>query len=63
MIQTTTKPCIILWQECAEDAVPEPVLILEKYLDVLIITQEENCININYESISELIKALKSINK
>lgn len=63
MIQNTTKPCTIVWQECDEESVAEPALIIEKYIDVLTITQGENSININYPSIPELIKALKSVNK
>ena len=63
MIEPTSKESYIVWQNDPQDGVAEPALLIEKYLDTVSITQKDNCINVNYESIDELCKLLKKIQK
>lgn len=59
----TSKPyknAIILWQEDPEDGVAEKPILIEYYNDVISLTQEDNRISLNYESVKELISCLKN---
>jgi hypothetical protein len=54
----------IIWQNVSEDlGVSEAALLVEKYSDVITITQEGRHININYETIDEVVKLLKQLKK
>jgi len=65
MIQKTAKENTILWQqvEDEEGGIGEPALLIEEFMDVVTITQEDRYVNINYDSIDELCKVLKQAKK
>lgn len=63
MIQETRTEAFILWQENKEIGVGEPALLFDLYSDIINIQQDENSINLNYDSIDEFIKLLKQIKK
>lgn len=60
---TPAKESKILWQSSAEDNVPEQALLIEFYTSEFSITQGDNCIIINYETVQELLKIIKSHKK
>jgi hypothetical protein len=62
MTEKTRQDSLIIWQE-QEEGVPEPAILFEPYGDVIAITVEDNVININYESVDEICKALKNLKK
>lgn len=62
MIEVTNKKSsIVMWQPDPEEGVAEKALLIETYIDIFTIRQGDDCISINYESIPELIKALKIV--
>jgi hypothetical protein len=54
---------VVIFQGCPEDSVPEPALIVNHYSDFIDIESSSGDININYETIPELIKHLGKIYK
>lgn len=58
-----TKDPIVIWQEEEQDGIPEQPLIIESYSDVISLTQRDNSINLNYDSIDEVCRALKAMKK
>lgn len=55
---------IVIWQERTDDDMllpGEPALLIESYYDVISIQQGDQSININYETVKELCKVLKSM--
>jgi hypothetical protein len=64
MTETTNKNAKVIWQQVEEgEGVAEPALLIEPYKDVVRIGQDGDAIQINYESIDEICKALKQIKK
>lgn len=63
MTDTTKDGSVILWQTDPEDAIAEPALLIEPYSDTIRIGQKEQAINVNYESVDELIKVLRNMLK
>jgi hypothetical protein len=62
---TTEKPykdSLVIWQDVKE-GIGEPALLLEKYSDTICITQGDDRVIINYETISELCKRLNQFKK
>jgi hypothetical protein len=59
--ESTAKNAIVMWQTNEESGVGEPALLIESYMGCFQITQEDQRININYESIKELCKILKQL--
>jgi hypothetical protein len=62
---TTDKPAkdsLIIWQDI-EEGVGEPALLLERFSDSICITQEDNRVSLNYDTISELCKRLNQFKK
>lgn len=59
--ETTTKDAIIFWQKNSESGVGEPALLIEPYMGCIQITQEDQRVNLSYESIKDLCKVLKSM--
>jgi hypothetical protein len=59
MIIKPHKNSLIVWQEDPEDGVAEKPVLLECYNDVIAMTQGDNTINLNYETVAEFCKALK----
>lgn len=55
------KNAIIMWQSNEENGVGEPALLIESYIGCFQITQDDQKININYESIKDLCKILKQL--
>lgn len=55
------KDAHILWQKDPEDGVAEKPILVEVYNDLLCISQEDNSVNLNYDSIDELCKLLKKL--
>lgn len=51
---------IVIWQE-VEEGVGEPAILLTPWSDVITITQEGKSINLNYETVKELCKQLKTL--
>jgi hypothetical protein len=64
MIHEAYKESFIIWQELDTDSgLPEPALLIERYNDIVSIQQGKEYINLNYDSIPELIKLLRKIHK
>jgi hypothetical protein len=63
MIRENYKESFILWQDSAEDGVPEPAILVNVYGDIISLDCGDNSINVNYESINELCKLLKQVKK
>lgn len=61
MIEKTAKESYIFWQKESDDAIPEPAILIERYSDTIALTQEDQVINLNYESLPELLKFLKTL--
>jgi hypothetical protein len=61
MIQKTKGDDYIIWQPDPEDGVAEKAILVESYSDVITLQQNDQSININYESIDELCKLLKKL--
>lgn len=60
--QVNAKLSYTLWQETATENVPESPLIVECYHGTFTITQEQGkSISLNYETIPDLIRFLKTI--
>jgi len=57
--ESTLKNSTVLWQNSEENGVGEPALLIESYNGCIIITQDGNHINLNYESVQEFCKILK----
>lgn len=54
----------LIWQETdLEELVPEQALLIVSYIDVVSIEQREMSLYINYDSIPELIKVLRTIHR
>jgi hypothetical protein len=53
------KNSIIVWQEDPVEGVAEKPVLLECYSDVITLTQGDNTINLNYETVAEFCKTLK----
>lgn len=58
MTETTCKDDVVLWQET--EGIPQPALLIEFFDECITITQENKYISLNYESVNELCKVLKS---
>lgn len=63
MTDTAKEGAVILWQTDPEDAIAEPALLIESFSDAIRIGQKDQVINLNYESIDELIKVLRNLKK
>ncbi len=55
------KPDVVIWQTAAEDSVPEPAILGKRYGDVIELSQEGRYLNVNPETVPELVKALKQL--
>lgn len=62
MNETTREKDAVMWQT-SDEGVAEPALLVEFYNDVITIRQGSNYIMINYESVAELTRLLKSRKK
>lgn len=64
-IEENAKQSWTCWQTDNDDGIAEPALLIEDFYgsNIIGITQGNNRININYQSIDELCKHLKSIIK
>lgn len=61
MLEELTKFSKFLLHQTAENDMPaEPVILVEVYNDVFVLSQEDREILINYESIPDLIKCIKA---
>lgn len=63
MTESNYKESWTLWQTADEDSLEEKPLILECYGDVVSIKCNGESLNLNYESIPDMIKLLKVIKK
>lgn len=61
MTEKLYKDARIIWQKGSDDGVAEKPIVLEIYTDVICLKQENQSINVNYESIDEFCKLLKSL--
>jgi hypothetical protein len=61
MTDTAREGSIVLWQQSADEIPGEPALLIEPYSDTIRISQEDNAINLNYESVDEFIKVLRNM--
>ena len=59
-MKSAYKDSVVMWQAEPEEGLPEPALLVEFYSDSICIRQDGNAISINYESIADLCKLLKS---
>ncbi len=50
----------MLWQTPPEDDTPEGAILIERFATSFNLQQEDNRISVNYESIPDLIKVLKT---
>lgn len=57
--EVPAKDSIILWQKNEETGVGEPALLIEFYSDCLQISQDGDRVNMDYDTIKDLIKVLK----
>ncbi len=57
---SATEDSIILWQNVSEGT-PELALLITPYIGCFQIKQGYDIININYESVKELCRVMKSI--
>lgn len=55
------KETKILWQNGSGEGVGEPALVITPYFGCFQIEQGENIISINYETVADLCKVLKSM--
>jgi len=65
MTTEATRPdAICVWQKQEQEGMPEPALLIAK-LDgnIIEIQQEGQWININIDSLEEIIKALRKVSK
>lgn len=62
-IEENSKESWTIWQRGEEDLPSEPSLLIEKYADVITIRQGKNYIMMNRESVNDICKHIKSINK
>lgn len=62
MIEKNSQKSWTFWQSQSE-GVPEPAILIEEYSDSVSLTCEGNRININYESLDELLKLLRKIKR
>lgn len=60
-ISVSAKTAKVIYQEGEESCPGEPALLVEVYSDTVSITQDTECININVQTIPELIKQLRAI--
>ena len=53
----------VLWQSESECGMPEPPIIVTNYAgsNLIDLTQGSNTVDVNYESIPELIKVMKTV--
>jgi hypothetical protein len=65
MITNTSKESIVVWQEKSWDneRPEEPALLINEYMDMFTIEQHDRYVNVNYETIDELIRILKGLKK
>ncbi|WP_407522701.1 hypothetical protein PDL71_15530 [Lacibacter sp. MH-610] len=61
--EAPAKESVVFWQTNEENGVGEPALLIEFYNDVMQISQDGERININYESIKDLVKILRTANE
>lgn len=59
MTHTPSKNSLIQWQECPEDEIAEPALLIEAYPQIIMVRQAGESIAINLGSIDELVKNLR----
>ena len=57
----TTSGTAIIWQADPEDSIAEAAILVQGYSDVIELTQNEDTIRLNYETLNEFIKTLKTI--
>ena len=57
------KHTYVLWQTETEMGVPEPAIVATNYPDanLLELVQGRSCINVNHESVPELIRMLNTV--
>ena len=64
MTNVIDKRTTLIWQETdLEESLPEQALLIVSYNDVVLIEQREMSLSINYDSIPELIKVLRTIHR
>lgn len=61
MTEFLAKKSVVFWPEDPEESVAEKPIIIELYHDVFQIKQKDSYINLNYESIKEFCKLLRSL--
>ena len=62
MIQEVNgKGSVVIWQENPKEGIGKPAILIESYRGSFGITQEGNYISLNYETIKDLIKVLKTL--
>ena len=57
------NPALVLWQACSDDMVPEQALAFKRFSGMIEIQQEERSVLINLESIPEVCRILRKMQK
>jgi hypothetical protein len=63
MIELTAQDSWVFWQRDDETGVGEEAILIEKYSDTISLTCNGHSINLNYDSLNELLKLLRRIKK
>jgi hypothetical protein len=65
MTTTVNKDSIVIWQETKNEDMPvsEPALVITPFSDTIYIEQEGHQINLNYGSLDEFCRVLRSMKK
>lgn len=64
MTSIPAKNSTVIWQEAQEDeGMPEPALLIDAFYGTVSITQGDDTILINYQSLETLIKTLRGYAK
>lgn len=62
IIKTLRKDTVIFWQQGSEDcSIGEPAICVEVFSDCICITQNDQDINLNYDTIPDLVKHLNML--
>jgi hypothetical protein len=64
MTETCNNNTVCVWQDCEdEDNTGEPAILVKGYTGILELNQNGNEVLINFESMEEIIKAMRAMKK
>lgn len=63
MTDTSKDGGLVFWQDNKEMGAGEPAILMEGYSDTIALTQDSSVINLNYDSLNEFIKNLRTLQR